>query len=248
MNLKDKKVLITGGSMGIGLALAKKLLEEEAKVLVCARNLPALEKVKRENPTLEIAQCDVTEEEQVLRMLEESKELLGGVDILINNAAVFRRFNLLEGYPVERQLQEIDINFKGTVLVTNTFLGELLKSEESVIVNLTSALGFAPMVAAPIYSATKAAINSWTTSLRYQLRKTKARVVLLSPSVVDTRMNADNPDTEGMKRISPEKFAELTLNGIKKGKDEILAPPINSFKYLSRFLPKQAFKMINKSS
>jgi len=179
-------------------------------------------------------------------MLEKLKNVFGGLDILINNAAVFRRLNLLTGFPVEKQLQEIDINFNGTVLVTNVFLEELLKSKEPVIVNLTSALGYTPMTAAPIYSATKAAINSWTTSIRYQLRQTNARVVLLSPSVVDTRMNADNPDVEGMKRMSPEAFAELALKGLKKGRDEILVSPINSFKYLSRFMPKQAFKMINK--
>ena len=248
MNLKGKNVLITGGSIGIGLELARKFIAEGANVLVCARNLPALEKAKLNNPPLEIAQCDVTQRDQVEKLLEKAIELFGGIDMLINNAAVFRRFNILKDYPLEKQLEEIEINLNGPIQVTNIFLKELLKSNEPVIVNLTSALAYAPMAAAPIYSATKAAINSWTISLRHQLRNTKVKLVLLSPSTVDTRMNANNPDVEGMKFISAEKFAALSVNGLKKNKNEILVSPIGMFKLLSRFIPRQAFKMLNKSS
>lgn len=246
MNLKGKNVLITGGSIGIGLELAKMFLADEANVLVCARNQSALDKAKSENPALQIAQCDVTVREQVENLLQTTKELFGGIDILINNAAVFRRFNILEDYPLEKQLEEIDINLKGPVQVTNIFLKELLQSKEPVIVNLTSGLAYVPMTDAQIYSATKAAINSWTQSLRYQLRKTKVRVVLLSPPAVDTRMNANNPGVEGMKLISPKRFAELSLRGLKKNKNEILVSPINSLKLISRFAPRMAFKALNK--
>lgn len=248
MNLKEKKVLITGGSIGIGLELAKQLLAEGAKVMVCARNLLALEKAKLQYPALEITPCDVSIQEEVVKLRQKSLEILGGVDILINNAAVFRRFNILEEYPIEKQIEEIDINFKGPVQVTNIFLKDLLQSSEPVIVNLTSGLGFVPMAAAQIYSASKAAINSWTLSLRHQLKNTKVKVVLLSPPVVDTRMNVNNPGSEGMKKMSPSKFAELSIKGLKKGKEEILVSPINSLKYLSRFVPGQAFKVINKES
>ena len=248
MDVKGKSVVITGGSIGIGLQLARHLMAEGANVLVCARNLQALSKAKRNYPTLEIFQCDVTDQRQVKNLLNRAVELFGGVDILFNNAAVFQRFNILENYPLEKQLQEIDINFKGAVVVTNVFLNELLKSKEGAIVNLTSALGFMPMARAQIYSATKAAINSWTISLRHQLKNTNVSVVLLSPPVVDTRMNVDNPDVEGMKMISPEQMATQTVKSLRKNKKEILVGPIGSFKQLSRFMPGQAFKMINKSS
>lgn len=249
MQFSGKKVLITGGSIGIGLQLAKQFLAEGAQVMVCARNQSALEAAKKDNPALEIARCDVTKLDQVQLLLEKVKALFGGIDILINNAAIFRRFNILDdNYPLEKQLEEIDINLKGPVQVTNIFLKELLKSDAPVIINLTSALGYVPMSAAQIYSATKAAINSWTASLRHQLRHTNAKVVLLSPPVVDTRMNVNNPGTEGMKKISPERFAELTFRGLKKGKDEILVKPINSMKLLSRIMPGQVFKQINKNS
>ena len=248
MDLKGKSVLITGGSIGIGLQLANTLLKEGADVLVCGRNMEALEVAKQQYPRLEIAQCDVTDLEQVKALLQTMKKLFGGIDILFNNAAIFRRFNILEDFPLNKQLEEIDINFKGVVQVTNVFLKELLQSEEPVIVNLTSGLGYVPMTAAQIYSATKAAINSYTMSLRHQLRETNARVVLLSPPVVDTRMNIDNPGSEGMKKISPEAFANISIKAIKKGKNEILVGAISGLKTISRFMPGLAFKVINKAS
>ena len=127
MNLSKKSVLITGGSIGIGLELAKKMLNAGANVLVCARNEEALDKAKRDYPRLETAQCDVTQEGQVQALLQHMKQLFGGVDIIINNAAVFRRFHVLEDYPLESQLEEININLKGPVIVTNVFLKVLLK-------------------------------------------------------------------------------------------------------------------------
>jgi len=247
MNLNNKKVVITGGSIGIGLQLAKQIIAEGGEVLVCARNLKALETARQQTPGLHIVQCDITDPEQVRLLLAQTKTRLGGVDILINNAAVFRRFNILEPYPLEQQLQEIDINFKGTVQVTNIFLDELLKSKSPTIVNLTSALGFIPMTSAQIYSATKAAINSWTISLRHQLRSTPAKVVLVCPPVVDTRMNVNNPGTEGMKKISAAKFAELVLKGLKRDKSEIFVGQMSSFKVLSRWMPRLAFRVINKA-
>ena len=246
MNLRGKNVLITGGSIGIGLQLANKMTAAGANVMICARNREPLEKAQRQNPSLAIAQCDVTQKDQVEELLKKVQTLLGTIDILINNAAVFRRFNMLGDYPLEKQLEEIDINLKGPVQVTQIFLQALLQSPEPVIVNLTSGLGYVPMTAAPIYSATKAAINSWTQSLRHQLRETKVKVVLLSPPVVDTRMNSNNPGVEGMKMISAEKFAELSLKGLQKNKEEILIRPINNLKLLSRLVPNMAFRVLNK--
>jgi len=247
MDFENKRVVITGGSIGIGYHLAMKLMSKGAHVLVCARSLPALERAKHDFPSLEIVQCDITNQSDVEHLLATAREVMGGVDVLINNAAVFQRLEVLDGTTLDRQLREIDINLAGTVRVTGVFMEELQRSPEPVIVNLTSALGFTPMAAAPIYSATKAAINSWTISLRHQLRHTSAKVVLLSPPVVDTRMNEDNPDVEGMDVMSAERFAELTVAGLEKGRTEILVKPINSFKYLSRFMPGQAFKAINPS-
>ena len=247
MNLKGKNVLITGGSIGIGLELAKKILAEEANVLICSRNRYTLEQAKLQNPSLEIVQCDVTKQEQVEKLLEKSKEQLGGIDILINNAAVFRRFNILEAYPLKRQLEEIDINLKGPVILTNVFLKALMERKEAMIVNLTSPSAYMPMAAAQIYSATKSALQSWTISIRHQLKNTTVKVVELNPPAVDTRMNSNNPDLEGKTMMSPEKFAQIAVDHIKKGKEEILVSHSRIIKFMSRILPNLAFKAVNKS-
>lgn len=246
MNFNNKRVLITGGSIGIGLELAKKISSEGGRVLICARRAGPLEKAKRENPQLKITTCDVTDLQQVQNLLLTTKELLGGIDILINNAAVFRRFNILDDYPLEKQLEEIDINLKGPVMVTNVFLEELLKSEKPMIVNLTSPSAYMPMAASQIYSATKSAIQSWTISLRHQLRDTKVKVVELNPPAVDTRMNSDNPDLDGMTLMKPTKFAELAVQGMLKEKEEILVSHASIMKVMSRIMPGLAFKVINK--
>jgi len=246
MNLANKNVVITGGSIGIGLELAKQMLAEGAKVLVCARNMPALEQAKKHHPSLHIVQCDITDKSQVEHLLRESKQTLGGIDVLVNNAAVFRRFKILSDYSLAQQFEEIEINLKGVIQVTNIFLPEILKSQEGVIVNLTSPAGFVTMAASPIYSATKAAIDSYTTSLRFQLKSKNVKVVLLYPTATDTRMNKNNPGIEAQNLMSTEKFVGLALKGLKKGKDVIYAPPIGMFKIISRIAPKMAFNMINK--
>lgn len=247
MNLKGKNVLITGGSIGIGLELAKQLVVEGANVLVCARNLAPLEAAKRNYPSMRIAQCDVTIEDQVEQLLEKSKQFFGGIDIIINNAAVFRRFNILDPYPLEKQLEEIDINLKGPVILTNVFLNDLMKRPEAMIINLTSPSAYMPMAASQIYSATKSALQSWTISIRHQLRNTNIKVVELNPPAVNTRMNSNNPDLDGMTLMSPEKFAQLAVEGIKKGKEEILVSHSRIMKYMSRILPNLAFRVVNKS-
>lgn len=248
MNFKDKKILITGGSIGIGLELANQLLGDGAHVLVCARNRSSLEAAKRKHPALQVFQCDVTKQDQVGQLYDACMELLGEVDVLINNAAIFRRFSVLEDYPIEKQLEEVDINFNGVLHVTNAFLKSLQGRPESMIVNLTSPAAIVPLTGAPVYSAVKAAVSSYTTSLRFQLRNTKVKVVLLCPPAVDTRMNENNPGVEAQKLMSKEKFVAQAIKGLKRGKKEILINPINFFKQMNRIAPGMAFNMLNKSA
>ncbi len=122
-----------------------------------------------------------------------------------------------------------------------------MKSKEPTIVNLTSPSAYMPMAASQIYSATKSAIQSWTRSLRHQLRKTNVKVVELNPPAVDTRMNSNNPDLAGMKLMSPGKFAQLAVQGLVKEQNEILISHAGIMKLMSRIAPGIAFRAINKS-
>ena len=248
MNFRNKKVLITGGSIGIGLEMASQLEKQGAHILICGRTVAALKEAKKEIPSIAIFPCDIKRLDHVKLLLKECQEVLGGVDVLINNAAIFRRFNFLDDYPIESQIKEIETNLNGLLIVTNVFLKEVLKSKSPCIVNFTSPAAIVPLASAPVYSAVKAGVSSLTTSLRFQLRDTKTRVILLCPPAVDTRMNANNPGVEARKLMTKKKFVRIALRGIKRNKQEILVSPINLFNLINRFAPKMAFKMINKKS
>lgn len=245
MNPSGKNVLITGGSAGIGLALAQAFIANGSQVMVCGRTLTTLEKAKRDNPNIKIAQCDVTNNDQIMALRETCITEFGGVDILINNAAIIQRFHMVNGsLSVEDQVMEYDINFGGPVRVTNYFLPHLLERPEAAVVNLTSALAFMPTVASPIYSATKAALRSWTLSLRKQLADTNINVIELIPPLVDTRMNTDY--SPGIDKMTPEKHAEHFMQGFTNGRIEIAVGISRGLPMLTRIAPKMVFNMLNR--
>ena len=234
--------------MGIGKEIVKKLYTRGANIVTCGRRLEPLKKLADELPGVKITVCDVTNYEQVKMLREFCISKFGGIDILVNNAAVFNRFDVLdESYGLDSQLKEIDINLVGPIMLTHTFLPDLLRRKESAIVNLTSPSAFLPLIKAPIYSATKAALQSWTLSLREQLKSTNVTVIDLNPPAVDTQMNENNPGVEGMKLMSPVKFADIFVKGLEKGKTEIMPSHAGLMRVMRRMAPNFTFKMLNKN-
>ena len=247
MQIQDRRVLITGGSAGIGLRLAMDLSDRGAKVLVCGRDSARLAQVKAEFPRLLATVCDVREYESVVRLRRFAQETLGTPDVLFNNAAVFRRFDVAEPeHPVDVWLEEIDINLMGVLRVTHAFLPMMKKLPEAMVVNVTSPAAYIPMTAAPVYSATKAGIHSWTVSLRHRLRETGVRVIELNPPAVDTQMNRNNPDVEGLKMWSTEEFSRHVVAQLERsGKKDILVGDAKLVRTMSRIAPGFVFKKMN---
>ena len=244
MNTSGKTALITGGGTGIGLELAKVFMAEGATVIVCGRTLANLERAQSENPGLRIAQCDVTDNDQIQALQKRREEEFGGVDVLVNNAAVFHTFHHVhDEHPLEAQLAEVDIDVTGPLRMVHFFLPGMLKRSEASIVNVSSGLAFVPYVAAPIYSATKAASHAWTRSLRKQLAKTSVTVVELMPPVVDTALAAN---VEGIPKMAPDKLAAKFMRGFKKGKTEIKPGLSAMLSGMSRFAPRFIFNRLNK--
>lgn len=244
MKTAGKRVLITGGGSGIGLHLAKVFLENGSKVIITGRSLAKLEQAKQEHPELEIAQCDVTNDAQIQALLDRCNSEFGGVDILVNNAGILNEFNIAEGtFPVTHQLKEIDIDFGGPVRMVHYFLPNLLEKSEAAIVNVSSGLAFIPFAVSPVYSGTKAALHSWTLSLRKQLASTNVKVFELMPPVVDTEMT-DN--LEGIPKMTPEKHADLFMKGFLNDKLEITPGISLGLKVMSRVAPKLAFNLLNR--
>lgn len=202
--VKSSRVLVTGGSSGIGRALATALAAEGARVVVVGRDVQRLAEVADISDHIEAAVCDITDADQVAA-LHQQMGSGGGIDMLVNCAGVMHFFDVTSGYPLDRQLQEIDIDVVGPIRMVDAFLPGLLE-RPSTIVNVSSGLAWVPYAAAPVYSGAKAFVHAWTLSLREQLKGTSVRVVELLPPVTDTPL-ADglNPS---FKRMPPDDLIE----------------------------------------
>lgn len=244
----NQKVLITGGSSGIGLALAKKMLSHNNTVIITGRNLPKLEKVKAELPDLHIFQSDVTQAEEVKKLAAAMQSEFGGIDVLVNNAGIMLLLDSgNEANDLQKQFEEIDINFHSPIRMLHHFLPQLKRSEHAVLINVSSGLAYVPFAQAPVYSGTKAAVHFWTKSIRPQLKPHGINVIELLPPVVDTQLakDADLKD-DNLKPMPPEKLADIFWKDYAKGREEITPGISKALKIMSRLAPKFIFKQLNK--
>ena len=242
MDLNGKRVVITGGGSGIGLHLAQSLAAEGAHVIVTGRTASRLEEAAATHANIAGEVCDVTDDDAVVA-LRDRVEAGGGCDILINNAGVFHSFDVTAGYPLDKQLQEIDIDVSGAVRMVHHFLPGLL-GRKSVLVNVSSGLAFVPLSMAPVYSACKAFSHSWTQSLRAQLAGTSVRVVELMPPVVDTPMVAGLDPA--FPRMPPAELAAAFMKGLHGNAEEITPGQAGQLKFMRRAAPGFIFGQINK--
>ncbi|GAB4164589.1 MAG: SDR family NAD(P)-dependent oxidoreductase [Winogradskyella sp.] len=249
MKYKNQKVLITGGSSGIGLALAKKFVENDNTVIIIGRNLSKLEKVKVENPKIHIFQIDVTDDAEVRMLVDDMDEKFDGIDILVNNAGIM---NLIdagnEENDLQKLLQEIDINYNSPIRLLHYFLPQLKQSENAILINVSSGLAYVTFSQAPIYSGTKSALHFWTQAIRPQLKPHHIKVVELLPPVVDTPLahGADIAEDDNLKPMPTHKLVELFWKDFMKGKEEITPGISSQLRLMSRLAPKFIFKQLNK--
>ncbi|WP_439128156.1 SDR family oxidoreductase [Polaribacter sp.] len=249
MKYNNQKVLITGGSSGIGLALAKKFMENDNTVIITGRNLSKLETVQKEFPSIHIFQSDVTDDAEVRMLADDIQEKFDGVDILINNAGIM---NLVdagnEDNDLQKLMQEIEINYNSPIRVLHYFLPQLKKSKNAVLINTSSGLAYVPFAQAPVYSGTKSALHFWTKGIRPQLKSHQIKVVELLPPVVDTPIfdNVGSAEESKFKPMPPQKLANLFWKDFIKGKEEITPGLSSQLKLMSRLAPKYIFKQLNK--
>ena len=249
MKYTKQTILITGGSSGIGLALAKKFLENDNTVIITGRNLPKLETVQKEFPKIHIFQSDVTDDAEVRMLVDDVEEKFGGLDVLINNAGIMVLVDAgNERNELQKQMQEIEINYNSPIRVLHYFLQQLKKSKNAVLINVSSGLAYVPFAQAPVYSGTKSALHFWTLGIRPQLKPHNIKVVELLPPVVDTPLahRADIAEDDNLKPMPPEKLADIFWKDFKNGKEEITPGISKQLKLMSRLAPKFIFKQLNK--
>lgn len=249
MNLKNRTILITGGTRGIGLEMAKQLSQKGNEVVVTGRSSQRVAEVRRQYPHIRSYESDVTQVKDMETLYQQVIREFPKLDVLINNAGVGKTIDFRSFQEGRSHSEEINVNLQGPIAMVETFLPHLLLQKESAIVNVTSALAFSPFPAVPIYSATKAALHSLTQSLRVQLQHTNVKVFELAPPTTRTDMldGFGQEALKGVKALSVEKLVELAIEGIESGNQEICPGDSKKMKFLSRIAPKLILKKMSGS-
>jgi uncharacterized oxidoreductase len=236
MNLSNRTILITGGSAGIGLAFALKFAELGNEVIVTGRRQKVLEDVKARHPNLHTIQSDVADPAQIAALAARVKADFPKLDVLMNNAGIMLYKNLrAPATDLAGLMAEVNINLGGVITTTAAFI-DILTANKGTVINVSSALAFVPLPAAPIYSATKAAIHSYTQCLRFQLEESGVEVVELMPPGVKTDMTTELAEG-GVTVITTEELVKQSFVALKTGAPEIRPGQSKQLAFMRRLAP-----------
>ncbi len=208
MKLTESKILITGGSLGIGKAMAKLFVEEGAKVIITGRDKNRLNSAAKETGAIPKI-FDVSDFDQIVPKTCEIIEELGGIDILINNAGI-GEFDLLDDITLESFQRIFNINVFGLALLTKEVSKRFKKQNRGQIINLGSTAASKGFEYGTVYAASKFALRGMTQCWQAELRKFNVRVTLLNPSEVTTAFsdNATRMERENeSKKLAPQDIA-----------------------------------------
>ncbi|TKK68057.1 SDR family NAD(P)-dependent oxidoreductase [Ilyomonas limi] len=244
MNLTGNTILITGGTSGIGLALAKQLNMLNNKVIICGRRAERLEEIRRVNAGIVTKVCDIADAQQRVDLTEWIFQNYPEINILINNAGVQLHTDFLRTGDLANIRKETEINFIAPIHFIQLFTSYLSRKESAAIINISSGLAFVPLAVAAVYSATKAAIHSLTLSLRYQLRNTTIKVFEIVPPSVDTELGyehrEDKTSTHGGMDVN--EFASQVIDALQ---NDIYEAAIGTTANL-RAKPQEMFDVLNR--
>jgi uncharacterized oxidoreductase len=248
MKMIGRTVLITGGTSGIGMELARQLIAQGNTVMVTGRNPGRLELAQQAIPGLHAFQSDVGDPASIESLYKTVCEQFSALDTLVNNAGTMRNIKLDRPHRLGDLTAEVDGNLKGPMWMVQAFLPLLLKQKNSLIVNVSSGLAFIPFPAAPIYSASKAALHAYTECLRAQLADTCVSVVELAPPGTETPLFRGEfaEEMKGEKGMNVSVLARRAIAGIEAEKSEIRPGVSNVLKIASRVAPHFMFRQMVK--
>lgn len=252
--MKDKVVIITGASSGIGLALAKEFDNKSVKLVLAARSIDKLDSLSKELKSEVITiKTDVSIEQDCINLIDKTIERFGKIDILINNAGISMR-SLLIDTEISVIKKLMSVNFWGTVFCTKYALPHLLKTKGSVVA-VSSIAGFKGLPARVGYSSSKFAIHGFLDVLRTENLKTGLHVLLVAPGFTksnirnvaltgDGSAQGETPRDEE-KMMTSEEVAKHIVNAIAKRKRELILTTQGKLTVLlNKFFPKLMDKMV----
>ena len=222
--LKGKVAVITGGTRGIGNAIAKKYAENGANLAIIAtkdneKAQAAIEELKKNGTDVKLYPCDIKNADQVASVSEAILADFGGVDIVVNNAGITRD-NLLPGMSIADIDDVIDINLKGTMYVTRSFIRNFIKRKGGNVINISSVVGLMGNKGQANYAASKAGIVGFTKTVAKEYGRKNIRCNAIAPGYIATEMTAQRSEaqTDELKKQlpltrlgTPEDIAELAL-------------------------------------
>lgn len=247
MHLKNKVVLVTGASSGIGKHLSLLLAKEDCKLILLSRRIKELEKLSgsiKANKNLKIYKCDVSDLEQVEIIYNQIINEFGKVDIAVLNAGVGHQVKI-QDFDINQAKESFDTNVFGVLNFFKVLLPDFISRRSGYIIGVSSMADVRGFVNSGIYCASKSALTKILESFRIELKSFNVKVITIRPGFVQTPMTDKNKFHMPF-LLQPERAAEIILNGIKKEKSIIQFPlPIYLASELIRNLPNSLFEFLS---
>jgi uncharacterized oxidoreductase len=224
MKMRSNTIFITGGTSGIGKGLAEAFHRLGNQVIVSGRREDRLRSVCAANPGMRYFVMDVTDLTSVRNTARKMIEEFPALNCVFNNSGVQRRHDFAAEKSIDdpAMLAEIQTNLLGLIRVTTEFLPHLKNQQDATLLNVSSGLAFVPLAIFPVYCATKAAVHSFSLSLRHQLKNSNVKVIELIPPYVATELGGSAQAPAGALRQMPlETFITETMKELEGGEDEI---------------------------
>ncbi len=224
MKLAGNTVLVTGGSSGIGLALAEAFLAAGSEVIICGRREMQLREAKTRFPALHTTVCDVSGEKDRRALAVWIESEFPRLNVLVNNAGIQRDIDLTRGLEeFEAGENEIRVNLEAPILLTGMLAPLLAMNREPALINVSSGLGFVQAAAMPVYSASKAGMHGFCMAIRKQFEPVGIKVFEIVPPAVDTHLNPEGRAKRGGYKpgLGPREFAAAVMRGLAADTPEI---------------------------
>ncbi|WP_160107370.1 SDR family oxidoreductase [Pseudomonas izuensis] len=227
MRMTGNTIFITGGGSGIGRGLAEAFHKLGNQVIISGRRKERLQQTLDANPGMAAIELDITDPDSIRAAAQTLLSRYPDLNVLINNAGVMMLDNA--GGPVDDALAQLTVttNLLGPIRMTSALVEHLKARPDAVIANVSSVLGFVPMAVAAVYSATKAALHSYTLSQRYLLREQGIQLVEVAPPWVRTELLNSS---EEERAIPLDQFITQAMEQFESGVDEVLVSPAEAMR------------------
>ena len=219
MKLTGNTILITGGGSGIGRGLAEALHQRKNQVIISGRRKDRLMEVAKANPGMAWVELNIEDPANISAVAAKIIAEYPDLNVLINNAGIMNIDDASVAIDEELLVSTLTTNLMGPIRMTGALIEHLKRKPQASVINTTSVLGFVPLAVTAVYSSTKAAMHSYTMSLRYKLKDTSVSVLEIAPPWVQTDLLGSNNEPRAMPL---SEFIEETMKVLGTGAEEVL--------------------------